>query len=114
MENKLMTRPFFFLGKQIGVIRPDRTFIARRRKEQIFRKFNGLGISYYVLMRLIGMNCKHIVLLLELDNTTLKFETTPKKFIELGQIYTDRINDNQRILSFDQLLQTNMNQYMEE
>lgn len=105
--------PFLYLGKPIGVIKPDKTFITRRKEIHIFRRYNGLGLSYHALMRLKGLNCKKIIILLELDNGEIeKFETTPENFLEKGQYYTNSQADQQRILSFHQLNQQPLEDYL--
>lgn len=92
-----------YLGRKVGLLRDDGTFISKRREEHIFRFYGGLGVSFDVLKRLQKLHCRKIVLLLERETGVVeKYVTTPEHFLEEGFVYMDGL-DSQRILSFRQL-----------
>ena len=92
------------MGKIVGSFTSDRIFVSHRRQEHIFRKFNGLGISYLLLRKLIDKNCSSIRLILDNgDGSESVFISTPIKFLTDGKIWIDKMNDSQRILSFDKM-----------
>lgn len=99
--------PFNFMGKVVGQWREhDRVYIAHRREEHIFRKYNGLGLSFGIIDQLKHLRCRRIILLLEKNNgTTLKFEATPDLFLQKGTIHKDGEFDFQRILNFNDMVQ---------
>lgn len=99
-----MSVDVFYLGKGVGVFTDDRVFVTRRRREHIFRKFNGLGISYGLLRDLMNKNCRLVKFILDNgDGTESVYETTPQKFLVDGNIWVDRQQDTQRILAFDKM-----------
>lgn len=93
------------LGKTAGCLREDKVFITKRKEIHIFRKYNGLGISFKVLMDLYKRGCKKIIFLLERKDNVERYEAHINTFFEYGKIYTDSKHDTQRILRFKYLNQ---------
>lgn len=94
-----------YLNRNVGIIKmPERIFITHREENHIFRIFNGLGVSFDILKKLINIDCQKIIMLLHKSNgETEKFEVTPNLFIEKGFIWKDKAADYQRILPFGML-----------
>jgi hypothetical protein len=106
-------KPLYFGGHLVGMIKEDNTFLTWRSERHIFRRYNGLGISYYVLHKLKGENVNKITILVAMDDGLVeKYITSVETFLRLGIIYTDKL-DNQRILPFSVLNQEFMKQYLE-
>ena len=95
--------PIHYLGKTVGFLRRDKVYISERREVHIFRKYDGLGMSFSLLMKLKKAGCHKIVLILERNNLKEKFETSIDNFIKNGINFKFREFDNQKILSFKQL-----------
>ena len=94
------------IDKPVGELRQDRVFITHRDESHIFRKYNGIGLSYGVIKKLKDQNCwKIIILLHHKDNTTEKLETYPDKFLDEGILWKDGQYDYQRILPLEKLRQ---------
>lgn len=102
-----------YLGKIVGVLRDDKTYITYRNESHIFRKYNGIGISTRLLLKLRGLGCRMIIIILTRGEETVKLQAPISKFLEEGQIYTDNENDHQKILNMQQLNQNYLLQYID-
>lgn len=101
--------PIKIMDKVVGVLRPDRVFITYRTDLHFFRKYNGFGLSYSVLKKILDLNCRKVIILWEKDNgTTEKLQTYPKRFIEEGELWKDGERDYQRILPIHKLQKKTM------
>jgi hypothetical protein len=94
-------------GKRAGVLTRNGIFFTTRKNIHWFRKFNGLGISVYILKRLSQRVCWKIKIYYErLDGEYDVYEATVKTFMDKGKVYFDD-RDAQRILSkqdFDKII----------
>lgn len=90
-----------YLGKFVGVFTSDRIFVTHRRQEHVFRKFNGLGLSYGLIRQLMDANCSLIRLILDNgDGSESVYNVSPVKFLTDGIPWIDKQSDTQRILPF--------------
>jgi len=89
-----------FKGKDVGVLRDDGVFVGHRYERHVFRKFDGLGVSFDVLDVLRQFGCRSIVLLLHLDCGVKKYVASPEKFLREGVVWKDGVGDYQRVLGF--------------
>lgn len=94
----MTTTQVMYLGKPVGRIRQDGTYITYRNKDTYFRKFKGFGMSYGLLRKLLNLHrCRRIIIIYDDGESKKKYVTTPTKYIEDGIIYKDNY-DHQRIL----------------
>lgn len=93
------------LHRTVGTLRPDGVFITHRKEEHIFRKYNGLGMSFRVLKELLDFGCWKIVIVLHMnDGSELMLKARPEDFLNRGEVYLDK-QDAQRILPLSFLAQ---------
>ena len=87
------------LGKMVGFLRPDKTFVTYRKPIHFFRMFNGFGISYAVLKKLREFNC-HLICLVynNSHNEESIYFSSPEKLLLNGTRYVDKSHDVQMIL----------------
>lgn len=105
-------KPFFYLGRQVGFLKPDGVFITYRRPEHYFRKYAGFGLSFGVLKELWALECKKIKILYEKEpGITMLLESTPRIFLEQGIYYSDG-EDAQRILPIKLLAQEELGGFL--
>lgn len=94
-------KPIKILGKTAGHLRADGTFIAYREEQHVFRKFDGVGLSYKVLEKLRRAKCREIKFVIYRKGGKLeRYTTTVNQMLKDGVPYTDRECDCQRILPF--------------
>lgn len=86
------------LGKKIGTLRNDKVFITYRSKEHLFRKYDGFGLSYKVLLDLRKQDCRQIVIIYDDGSEQVKYVTNPNNFMEHGTLHAFKRNDWQRVL----------------
>jgi len=104
-----------FEGKTSGYLRDDGTFISYREEKHIFRKFQGLGLSYKVLVQLRKKGCKKIVFLIcRASGKWEKYYCTVSQMLKDGVSYTDRECDHQRILSFKDMVMPSLKNWVKE
>ena len=89
-----------YLNKFVGIYNEaTRTYISHRKIQHYFRKFDGYGMSYGTIRKLIDMGCLYVVILFHTNkDKIIKYKTTIKTFLENGEVYIDKENDCQRIL----------------
>lgn len=98
-------KPFFYCGRQVGILKPDGTFITFRNHKHYFRKFAGLGMSFKVLHELRNLGCNKIKIVFEEEpGKRVLLEASPDLFLERGLVYLDG-GDAQRILPLSVLAQ---------
>lgn len=91
--------PVTHLGKVVGHLRADHTFITRRKPIHFFRKFQGFGLSFAVIKQLRAKGCLLVCLIYTNNyNEESIYFTTPENIIDKGMRYTDKEADNQLIL----------------
>jgi hypothetical protein len=88
-------------NRVVGIVSEDCTFIARRRPEHFFRKYNGFGLSTNIIFRLKELYIKKVIILYEKDDRTIVYRTNLSNFLEHGHRYKNLENDYQMILSLE-------------
>jgi len=82
MEEKLLK----FMNQRIGIPSWDyHTFILFRRKDQIVRKYNALGLSVDILKELISKGCQLIII--QMDGEA-RYKISPSDWLSKGIIDT--------------------------
>lgn len=102
------------LGKVVGILREDKTYISRRNEKHYFRKFQGFGISYSVIEKLLNMRCSKVIIIYEKNNKEEKYETSLFNFINYGETWKDLEGDFQKILPLSEFNQKKLKEVQYE
>jgi hypothetical protein len=93
-------KPIHVKGKQVGIIKKNRTYVSNRSNKHWFRKYLGFGLSTSVLAELRKYDVTTIKLIYSRKDGNKEIWTTSvSTFYEHGVVYNDEGNDYQRILS---------------
>jgi len=96
MNKQQGLKQYKYKNRRIGVISWDNhTFILFRKKSQIVRKYNAIGISTRILIDLIESGCE--IIIIKMDNVA-KYTITPRDWLEKG--ITDRLTPTQDYHAF--------------
>ena len=106
-------KKLFFRQKMVGELREDGVFITKRSPEHFFRKYNGFGCSYDLLVNIKKQGCNRIVILYERGEQTSKLEVKINKFFEEGFVYRDGELDFQRILPLSAFNQKSLERFLQ-
>ncbi len=95
-----MTQKIVHLGRLVGEIVQPGIYLTERRREHLFLKYDGFGMSCAVLEKLRHLGV-HTIIVKHVKNPekVAYYVATVSMFYDKGVHYTDREQDRQLILS---------------
>lgn len=108
-----MIKPIFFNGEKIGVVNEKRQFVAEKTYRNLFRVYNGFGLSLKVIRDLKNMGVKTVIFLYKHNGITDKLMATPNDFLERGYRHPHKDFDIHFILPLNDFNQLPLTKFVE-